>query len=107
MRKLTLDLDDPTGLFNAINQLNREDARLLNKLIVEHLKSMREMSTAEHMARFNVGDKVYFTDKYGLPQRATVLRLNRKTASLLTDEEERWNDLIGIENQDEERPEDV
>lgn len=91
MRKLTLDLDNKAGLVDSISQLDRDDARLLNKLIVEHLKSIREMSTAEHMAKFSVGDKVVFTDKYGLPQTATVLRLNRKTASLLTDDDERWN----------------
>lgn len=91
MRKLELDLNDESAMADAIRQLDRDDALTLNKLIVAHIKNMRERSYSDHMERFSVGDRVTFTDKQGEQQHALVLKLNRKTVGLMTDEGERWN----------------
>ncbi len=40
--------------------------------------------------QFAVGDRVEFTANDGSIKRATVLRLNKKTTSLLTDDAQNW-----------------
>ena len=102
MDKLTLDLNDRTAAIDAIKQLGIDELRFLNRAIVERLKLLQQESYSEHMAQFSVGDRVSFTDKSGDRQIATVLKLNKKTVGLITDEDEHWNvapQLLELETQ--------
>jgi len=87
--------DKPAHLHDlllSIDALSREDLRTLNKYIVNRCKQLDDDSRAKVMQQFNPGDLVSFIDKQGNQRRAVVLRINKKTVSLSTlDEEERWN----------------
>ncbi len=87
--------DESTRLNNTltglINELGEEQLLELNRLIVERIKAIRAQRKASSMSSFSVGDDVVFLDKQGEQVSATVLRLNKKTMSLVTDEGERWN----------------
>jgi len=80
------------ALLSKIDALCREDLRTLNQYIVERCKQLDNVSRAKAMAQFNPGDFVSFSDKQGNQRQAIVLRINKKTVSLSTlDEDERWN----------------
>ncbi len=76
---------------NIVNHLGEQDLLALNQLIAERIKVVRAEKKVQSMAAFEVGDAVFFTDKQQQRVDATVLRLNKKTLSLVTDDGERWN----------------
>ncbi len=100
-------MDDNGGLLDLqafkrmISHLDEEDLVILNRLIVERTKLVRAEKKVQSMAAFEVGDAVFFHDKNDGRIDATVLRLNKKTLSLVTDDGQRWNvapELCRIDN---------
>lgn len=79
------------SLIQQVDSLGDNDLQLVNRYIVERAKSRNQDRRAALMASFNVGDSVSFEDKQGQQRQATILRVNKKTVSLLTDDDERWN----------------
>ena len=79
------------SLLQQVDALEEDDLKLVNRYIVERAKAKSTDRRATLMASFSVGDSVSFKDKQGQQQQATILRVNKKTISLLTDEDERWN----------------
>jgi hypothetical protein len=61
----------------------------LNRMIIERLKLMHKARQMVSLAQFNVGDLVAF-DYHGQTHSGTILKLNQKTASILTDDNHRW-----------------
>ena len=90
MKKPIIDPGDRTATIAAIKQLAADDLRFLNAAIVDQLKDLRAASYAQNMAQFSVDDRVVFTDKAGERRSATVLKLNKKTVGVVTDDEEHW-----------------
>lgn len=86
-----IHLDDRASAITSIEQLGEDDLRFLNRAIVDRLKLIRSDRKSASMAQFSAGDSVSFRDKQGELVNATVIRLNKKTASLLTEDDERWN----------------
>ena len=89
-----MPIDKPTHLhavLSKIDALCREDLRTLNQYIVERCKQLDDVTRAKAMDQFSRGDLVSFSDKQGNQRQAIVLRINKKTVSLSTLEEERWN----------------
>ena len=78
-------------LKNLLDNCAQSDLTLINSYIVDRVKQQQANSRAEHMARFQPGDRVSFNDKHGQLVKATVVRLNKKTASLLGDAGTKWN----------------
>ena len=79
-----------------IKTLGAEELRYLNRLIVERLKLLHQQNSTTQMTRFNVGEKVRFTDPSGTVKTATIIRLNKKTVSLVTFGGEQWNVAPGL-----------
>ena len=79
------------SLIQQVDSLADNDLQLVNRYIEERAKSRNQDRRAALMASFNVGDSVSFEDKQGQQRQATILRVNKKTVSLLTDDDERWN----------------
>ncbi|MBM4023826.1 MAG: hypothetical protein FJ280_00240 [Planctomycetes bacterium] len=75
----------------AIRHLGEEDLRYLNRLIVERLKLIAQARSTALMARFHTGDRVGFRTSSGEWKHGVIQRLNQKTASILTDDGQRWN----------------
>lgn len=82
---------DRDSASQAIQQMSYDDLLFLNARIIDRLKLMDQARSTVEMAQFNVGDRVVFPDHSGQPRRGVVLKLNKKTASIHTDDGQRWN----------------
>ena len=89
-------LEDREGAAKAIRQMGAEDLRYLNRLIVDRLKLIAQAHSTALMARFSVGDRVGFPTPTGERKTGVVLKLNKKTATVHTDDGQRWNVAPGL-----------
>lgn len=89
-------LEDREGAAEAIRRMSEEDLRYLNRLIVERLKLISQAKSTSLLACFSVGDKVVFQSPEGKRKTGTIQKLNKKTATILTEERERWNVYPGF-----------
>ena len=84
-------LADRTEVAEAIRHLNEEELRFLNRLIVERLKLISQARSTVMLAHFSVGNRVSFTTAAGERKTGVIVRLNKKTASVATDDGQHWN----------------
>jgi hypothetical protein len=84
-------LADRAQAAEAIRRMNEEDLRFLNRLIVERLKLIHQARSTAMLAHFSVGDRVSFQGNSGERKTGVIVRLNKKTASIATDEGQQWN----------------
>ena len=63
----------------------------LNRLIVERLKLVSQAKSTAAMSRFNIGEMVRFDTDDGRTISGRIIKLNKKTVSIVTNERERWN----------------
>ena len=82
---------DTTRIEEFIKDLSEAELRYLNRLIVERLKLISQAKSTREMAKYNLGEMVQFEDSDGKTITGQVIRLNKKTVSILTDNRERWN----------------
>jgi len=88
-------IDRPSAI-EAIKRLNEEDLLFLNRLIVERLKLISQARSTNLMIRFTRGDRVGFQAPDGRKLEDIVLRLNKKTVSVATDDGHQWNVAPGL-----------
>lgn len=62
----------------------------LNAKLVEHIKARHQARSQEAIAKFDIGDRVQFKDNDGELVRATIIRINRKTVVLHSDDHRNW-----------------
>lgn len=91
MARESYQLADRAGAAEAIRQMNEEDLRFLNRLIVDRLKLIGQARSTAMLARFSVGDRVSFQSPAGEQKSGVIVRLNKKTASIATDDGHQWN----------------
>ncbi len=82
---------DRTAAAEAIRKWSEDDLRYLNRLIVERLKLIHQARSTVMLANFNVGDRIRFPTGAGDEKTGVIIRLNKKTASIATDDGHRWN----------------
>jgi len=87
---------DRISAVEAIKRLDEEDLLFLNRLIVERLKLISQVRATGLMAGFTQGDRVGFQTADGRALEGIVLRLNKKTVSVATDDGHRWNVAPGL-----------
>ena len=58
--------------------------------MVERLNLLAQARSTVQLAQFAAGDRVCFTYNDDTDKHAVVLRLNKKTASLLTEDGQNW-----------------
>jgi hypothetical protein len=80
----------------AIRRMNEDDLRFLNRLIVERLKLIGQARSTVMLARFSLGDRVSFQGTSGQRKAGVIVRLNKKTASIATDDGQHWNVYPGF-----------
>lgn len=86
-RKTLLD----RALFTeALRHMDEQDLLYLNRMVVERLNLLAQAKSTVALAQFAEGDRVQFTTSDGSIKTATVQRLNKKTASVRTDEGQNW-----------------
>jgi len=74
-----------------IDQLSEAELVDLNHRIVARLKFLREMRNHRQMLNFRVGDRVTFQPPGQEPLDGIILKHNRKTVTVLTDDHQQWN----------------
>lgn len=81
----------PAVIEREFPKLNENQLRLLNQRIVEKLKLISRAKALNSLAQFNIGDIVSF-DHYGEIIKGQIIRINQKTASIVTmDSKQKWN----------------
>ena len=85
------ELADRAAAAETIRRMGEEDLRFLNRLIVERLKLIGQARSTTMLARFSVGDRVSFQSTSGERKAGVIIRLNKKTASIATDDGQQWN----------------
>jgi hypothetical protein len=81
---------DRAAAAETVRRLCEDDLRYLNRLIVERLKLIHQARSTVMLANFNVGDRVRFPTGDGDEKTGVIIRLNKKTASIATDDGQRW-----------------
>jgi hypothetical protein len=74
-----------------ISKLDEAELVELNRRIVARLKYIQEARTHRQMLSFNVGDRVRFHPPWQEPKTGVIVRYNRKTVTVLTDDQHQWN----------------
>ena len=91
MKPGSVKIVDRVSAVEAIKRLGEEDLRFLNRLIVERLKLISQARATKLMTSFTKGDRVVFKTSDGRMVDGVVLRLNKKTISVVTDDDDQWN----------------
>ena len=74
----------------ALRHLGEEDLLYLNRMVVERLNLLAQAKSTVQLAQFTEGDRVHFTTSDGVTKFGLIVRLNKKTASLSTDDGQNW-----------------
>jgi hypothetical protein len=74
----------------ALRHMGEEDLLYLNRMVVERLNLLAQAKSTVELAQFAEGDRVQFTASDGSVKHGIVMRLNKKTASVRTDEGQSW-----------------
>ena len=74
----------------ALRHMGEEDLQFLNRMVVERLNLLAQAKSTVQLAQFAEGDRVEFTTQDGTVKHGVVVRLNKKTASLRTDDAQNW-----------------
>jgi hypothetical protein len=74
-----------------LKQWSYEELASLNRAIVAHLKERNAVKAEMSMQQFQRGNIVQFQSSDGEQVQGTVIRLNKKTVSLVTAAGAQWN----------------
>lgn len=96
MKPGSVKIVDHVSAVEAIKGLNEEDLLFLNRLIVERLNLISQARATTLMTSFTRGDRVGFQAPDGRVVEGVVLRLNRKTVGVATDDGHQWNVAPGL-----------
>jgi len=96
MKPGSIKIVDRVSAVEAIKRLNEEDLLFLNRLIVERLKLISQARATTLMTSFTRGDRVGFQAPDGRMLEGVVLRLNKKTISVATDDGHQWSVAPGL-----------
>ena len=74
-----------------LTKLDESQLVELNRQIVARLKYLQEARTHRQMLSFNVGDRVTFHPPGHDPKNGVIVKYNRKTVTVVTDDQHQWN----------------
>ena len=74
-----------------IDKMMRDELVTLNHRIVERLKFLDSMQAHKDMMAFNIGARVSFDSGRDERLLGTLLKFNRKTVTIVTDNGQKWN----------------
>ncbi|MCU0758960.1 MAG: hypothetical protein MUF07_07145 [Steroidobacteraceae bacterium] len=74
-----------------LNVLTEAQLLALNRRIVERLKYLQQTRTHQTMMKFSVGERVGFETREGRFVSGTLVRFNKKTVTVISDEHQQWN----------------
>jgi hypothetical protein len=74
-----------------IDQLTEAELIELHHRIVERLRFLEQMRAHGTMLAFSIGERVTFTPAGRPPVSGMLVKYNKKTVTVITDEGQRWN----------------
>ena len=74
-----------------INKLDKAELVELSRRVVARLRYLQEVRTHHQMLSFNVGDCVRFHPPGHDPKTGVIVKYNRKTVTVVTDDRHQWN----------------
>jgi len=74
-----------------IDELTEAELIDLNHRIVERLRFLSQMRAHERMLEFKIGDRVSFHAEGRPPVVGMLVRYNKKTVTVITDDGQHWN----------------
>lgn len=74
----------------AVGTLGEEDLIFLNRLVIARLKELEQAKDTAQVAMFALADRVEFTTNECEVKQGFVVRLNKKSVSVRTDDEQDW-----------------
>ena len=74
-----------------IDHLSVDELVTLNHHIIERLKMLESLEAHKSMMQFHPGARVSFDSPSGERLSGTVMKFNRKTVTVVTDNSQRWN----------------
>ncbi|MBN1647969.1 MAG: hypothetical protein JW874_08045 [Spirochaetales bacterium] len=98
MIKLNMDENhlEISRIEDFIKTLGREELFFINRLVVNRLKLLSQERSTAQMMKFNIGEKVRFEGRYGEIKTGIIFKLNKKTVSIHTEDNEQWNVAPGL-----------
>lgn len=79
-----------------IDKLTEAELIDLNHRIVERLRFMQHARAHAAMLRFSIGDRVTFEPDARGPVCGVIIRYNKKSVSVLTEDGQRWTVAPGL-----------
>ena len=74
-----------------IDNLTEEELNELHRRIVERLKFLDSMRAHVEMMEFSIGDRVSFRANGRERKEGLLIKYNKKTVTVITDQGEKWN----------------
>lgn len=74
-----------------IDSLTEAELLDLHRRIVERLRFLQHMRAHASMLKFSLGDRVTFDTDHGRTIVGTLMRYNKKSVTIITDDQHRWN----------------
>jgi bacterioferritin (cytochrome b1) len=74
-----------------IKTLTVDELISLNKMVVERIKVLNQIETSQAMKKYNIGEWVSFVVNNNNTIEGKVIKINKKTISILTKENIQWN----------------
>lgn len=84
------------SLARFVNQLNEQQLHCLNRLAVHRIKQITQNRISAVMNKFAIGDSVWFQSSDNQLVDGTVIRLNKKTVTVASEENIIWNVSPGL-----------
>lgn len=75
----------------VLTGLSLHELTILNRMVVDRIRTIQKAGTLVSMSNFNVGDRVSWEGKDGMKRTGIIIRLNHKTASVKIGDEGYWN----------------
>ena len=74
----------------VLDRLSIAQLRYLNRKIIDRIRLLQKVGDLHAMSRLSVTDRVAFTDR-GRRVLGTVIKLNVRTVTVITDDHQQWN----------------
>ena len=79
-----------------IDEMTYEELIELNRQIVQRLKFLDHVRTHSEMMEFRIGERIRFQSSGGDEVLGTLVKFNKKTVTIVTEQGERWNVSPGL-----------
>lgn len=74
-----------------LQSLGYNDLQILNNMVVNRMRMIRQAGTLMFMSKFNIGDRVSWIGTDGIKRTGIIIKMNQKTVSVKISTEGYWN----------------